>query len=134
MQGRELALFLTGAAVGAGALYFARRSLAQFSKPTHVFIKHDQVDAAALPNKEFDLADFENDEVVSEHLTRNIQFFGPESQKRIAGSFVVVIGLGVRECIYGGKSAEAITYVGCCIDHLWDSTPLLCHAQEDYRT
>ncbi|XP_029116916.1 tRNA threonylcarbamoyladenosine dehydratase isoform X2 [Elaeis guineensis] len=34
------------------------------------------------------------DEVVSEQLTRNIQFFGMESQQKVTESYVVVIGLG----------------------------------------
>ncbi|CAI9110270.1 OLC1v1010267C1 [Oldenlandia corymbosa var. corymbosa] len=34
------------------------------------------------------------DEVVSEQLTRNIQFFGLESQEKVTRSYVVVIGLG----------------------------------------
>ncbi|WOL20135.1 tRNA threonylcarbamoyladenosine dehydratase 2 [Canna indica] len=34
------------------------------------------------------------DEVVSEQLTRNIQFFGIEFQRKVSGSYVVVIGLG----------------------------------------
>ncbi|EPS72924.1 hypothetical protein M569_01829, partial [Genlisea aurea] len=34
------------------------------------------------------------DEIVSEQLTRNIQFFGFENQKNVVSSFVVVIGLG----------------------------------------
>ncbi|GAA0144777.1 ligase [Lithospermum erythrorhizon] len=34
------------------------------------------------------------DEIVSEQLTRNIQFFGLESQKKVTASYVVVIGLG----------------------------------------
>ncbi|KAG1334171.1 hypothetical protein COCNU_03G002900 [Cocos nucifera] len=34
------------------------------------------------------------DEVVSEQLTRNIQFFGMESQQNVTKSYVVVIGLG----------------------------------------
>lgn len=38
---------------------------------------------------------FDEDEVLTEQLTRNVQFFGLESQKQIAGSFVVVVGLGV---------------------------------------
>jgi hypothetical protein len=41
------------------------------------------------------LKDFESDEILAEHLTRNVQFFGVEKQKVIASSFVVVIGLGV---------------------------------------
>ncbi|XP_043707029.1 tRNA threonylcarbamoyladenosine dehydratase [Telopea speciosissima] len=38
--------------------------------------------------------DLLKDEIVSEHLTRNIQFFGLESQRKVTESFVVVIGLG----------------------------------------
>ncbi|KAF6144693.1 hypothetical protein GIB67_006185 [Kingdonia uniflora] len=39
-------------------------------------------------------SDLLRDEVVSEQLTRNIQFFGAESQRKVTESFVVVIGLG----------------------------------------
>ncbi|KAK8694488.1 hypothetical protein V6N13_072039 [Hibiscus sabdariffa] len=34
------------------------------------------------------------DEIVSEQLTRNIQFFGLDSQEKVTASYVVVIGLG----------------------------------------
>ncbi|KAG6779053.1 hypothetical protein POTOM_015420 [Populus tomentosa] len=34
------------------------------------------------------------DEIVSEQLTRNIQFFGFEAQQKVTTSYVVVIGLG----------------------------------------
>ena len=37
-----------------------------------------------------------DDEIVSEHFTRNIQFFGRASQERIMQSFVIVVGLGVN--------------------------------------
>ncbi|EFN56689.1 hypothetical protein CHLNCDRAFT_21979 [Chlorella variabilis] len=40
------------------------------------------------------MAEFEQDEVLEEQLTRNVQFFGLPAQKRIGGSFVVVVGLG----------------------------------------
>ncbi|KAH7656062.1 Sulfur carrier protein ThiS adenylyltransferase protein [Dioscorea alata] len=40
------------------------------------------------------MSNFMQDEVVSEQLTRNIQFFGIESQQKVTESFVVVIGLG----------------------------------------
>lgn len=38
--------------------------------------------------------DLLTDEIVSEQLTRNVQFFGLEAQKKVTGSYVVVIGLG----------------------------------------
>ena len=44
--------------------------------------------------------DFSQDEVLSEQLTRNLQFFGADNQQRIAKAFVVVVGLGVRDCLY----------------------------------
>lgn len=34
------------------------------------------------------------DEIVAEHFTRNVQFFGSEPQQRVADSFVIVVGLG----------------------------------------
>ena len=37
------------------------------------------------------------DEVLKEHMTRNIQFFGEAAQLDLANSFVVVVGLGVRQ-------------------------------------
>ncbi|KAK9904593.1 hypothetical protein M0R45_000558 [Rubus argutus] len=41
-----------------------------------------------------DINDLLSDEIVSEQLTRNIQFFGLESQQQVTASYVVVIGLG----------------------------------------
>ncbi|KAI4299626.1 hypothetical protein L6164_033064 [Bauhinia variegata] len=38
--------------------------------------------------------DLLKDEIVTEQLTRNIQFFGFESQQKVTASYVVVIGLG----------------------------------------
>ncbi|PON43394.1 Ubiquitin-activating enzyme E [Parasponia andersonii] len=39
-------------------------------------------------------SDLLSDDIVSEHLTRNVQFFGLESQHKVTRSYVVVIGLG----------------------------------------
>lgn len=36
-----------------------------------------------------------DDDIVAEHFTRNVQFFGRDAQERIMASFVVVVGLGV---------------------------------------
>ncbi|CAL5228157.1 g11237 [Coccomyxa viridis] len=35
-----------------------------------------------------------DDEVLGEHFTRNVQFFGRPGQERIMGAFVIVVGLG----------------------------------------
>ncbi|XP_066371260.1 tRNA threonylcarbamoyladenosine dehydratase 2-like isoform X2 [Miscanthus floridulus] len=51
----------------------------------------------ARPNRHLSAvgsSDLLSDEVVSEQLTRNIQFFGMDSQKKVTESYVVVIGLG----------------------------------------
>lgn len=42
------------------------------------------------------VAHFEEDEILQEQFTRNVQFFGAEGQSKVAGSFVVIIGLGVQ--------------------------------------
>lgn len=36
-----------------------------------------------------------DDDIVAEHFTRNVQFFGRDAQQQIMHSFVVVVGLGV---------------------------------------
>jgi len=46
------------------------------------------------PAKVAKMTDVLTDEVLNEHFQRNIQFFGEEGQLKVAGSFVVVIGLG----------------------------------------
>lgn len=40
------------------------------------------------------IQDFDKDEIISEQLTRNVQFFGEHGQRAVGGSFVVVVGLG----------------------------------------
>ncbi|GAB4818660.1 hypothetical protein N2152v2_005706 [Parachlorella kessleri] len=40
------------------------------------------------------MANFHEDDVLAEQLTRNVQFFGLEAQQQIAKAFVVVVGLG----------------------------------------
>ena len=43
------------------------------------------------PDADFSL----EDEVLGEHFTRNVQFFGRSGQERVMGAFVIVVGLGV---------------------------------------
>jgi tRNA A37 threonylcarbamoyladenosine dehydratase len=40
-----------------------------------------------------------DDDILGEQLTRNVQFFGRESQQRVCDAFVVVVGLGVRGAV-----------------------------------
>ena len=52
------------------------------------------------------------DEILAEHFTRNVQFFGREGQQRIMGSFVVVIGLGVSSSFPNDDLALDILHDG----------------------
>ncbi|KAL4854230.1 tRNA threonylcarbamoyladenosine dehydratase [Chlorella vulgaris] len=96
--------FAAGAALGATALYFCTRP----QPPDHM--SNAAAGSQALPSSvaataataaepagstcTAGLRDFEQDEILAEQLTRNVQFFGLEAQKTIGGSFVVVVGLG----------------------------------------
>ena len=109
MDSRSAALgFAAGAAVGAGALYLYSRSqrCQQTAAPPDSAAAAQQLAsgsgggalpgaAAAALHGPTDMSCFEQDEILEEQLTRNVQFFGLEAQKRIGGSFVVVVGLGV---------------------------------------
>lgn len=103
MDGRSATVFLAGTAVGASALFLGHLVYSRYARHLGKAFQASRPvgNGHASASRAFDVADFENDEVVAEHLTRNIQFFGPEAQKKIAGSFVVVIGLGVRVEVWG---------------------------------
>jgi hypothetical protein len=70
---------------------------------------------APLPHA---LADFDQDDILSEQLTRNVQFFGLEAQKRIGRAFVVVVGLGVRLEAAGSRRPRASGAGRGCL-HAW---------------
>jgi len=65
---------------------------------------HQQQSAAAAKQNghthPHSVAGFDQDDILSEQLTRNVQFFGLEVQKKIARSFVVVVGLGVCSDVF----------------------------------
>jgi hypothetical protein len=86
-------------------LYFYYRSQQStaFRHPSAAVAASSQPAAAHTAS----LKDFENDEILAEHLTRNVQFFGVDKQKAIASSFVVVIGLGVSTGYVTALSAVA---------------------------
>jgi tRNA A37 threonylcarbamoyladenosine dehydratase len=86
--------FTAGAALGAASLYiYLRRAHPIF-----------QVDTTQLPPPTNDsqnhhpssvsVENFEDDDIIKEQLTRNVQFFGLPGQKDISKSFVIVVGLG----------------------------------------
>jgi hypothetical protein len=84
---------LAGAALSAASLWYYYRSqqAAADRFPSTAVAASSQPAAVHTAS----LKDFESDEILAEHLTRNVQFFGVEKQKQIATSFVVVVGLGV---------------------------------------
>lgn len=118
------AAFAAGAALGAAALYlYTRHEWSQQTAAPPAAGDGTQQAAAAVPSaaassppangSQFSMAEFEQDEVLEEQLTRNVQFFGLPAQKRIGGSFVVVVGLGVswrqwRQPLLAAPSAPAV--------------------------
>lgn len=104
-----------GAAAGAGAMWMTLRrskspdkrsiSTASFAQESSTGLPSRSCDGTEKPDATFSVIPLlagliEEDEIVQEQLTRNIQFFGREGQKKICESFVVVVGLGVgmSEC------------------------------------
>jgi glutamate-1-semialdehyde aminotransferase len=90
---------LAGAAVAAAATYYYCSSSTK--TPTVRQVNQQQQQQPAIlqqqtPAHHASLQEFDQDEVLAEQLTRNVQFFGLDNQKGITKSFVVVIGLGVR--------------------------------------
>lgn len=100
LDSRHVFPFVAGAALGAGAVWLCSRHLDGLPGRRSAFAAAAGLEAAAAarpsPQQQqpASLADFEADEVLAEQLTRNVQFFGLEGQRRIASSFVVVVGLG----------------------------------------
>lgn len=114
-SGRHTVLaFAAGAALGAGALYLYTREAERSQQPVDgsaaaqaagggggaVAAAGSGGGSATLaaqpsPAAPVDMSHFDEDEILEEQLTRNVQFFGLEAQRRIGGAFVVVVGLGV---------------------------------------
>lgn len=111
-SGRQaLAAFAAGAALGAGALYIYSRAAARSAAGSDGGAAAAAAAGSGLqpaaagggappaasqpPAAQMDMARFDEDEILEEQLTRNVQFFGREAQRKIGGAFVVVVGLGV---------------------------------------
>lgn len=96
-------LFLAGAAVGVVGTAVAFRILSRQYSTLHSAANghhHDCCTTSVHPKPKNsssavgDLQNFDKDEIISEQLTRNVQFFGEHGQRAVGGSFVVVVGLG----------------------------------------
>ena len=109
MEERARQLLLLAAVAGVGAAFGALSTAAVFSflsraKRREGYVRKllESNGGAGGPHagstgpgaRLHDSSDLLSDEVVAEQLTRNIQFFGVESQKKVTESFVVVVGLG----------------------------------------
>nr|GEW35665.1 tRNA threonylcarbamoyladenosine dehydratase [Tanacetum cinerariifolium] len=106
-RGKSLTLIGAGALLGsitatvALLKLFPRGSTVDSSNEATKFNATSCAPAAAEDNPslkdeayDMDPTDLLKDEIVSEQLTRNIQFFGFDAQKKVTTSYVVVIGLG----------------------------------------
>jgi len=116
---KDAIIFCAGAALGAGAIYYITERVKRINTNPYASINVTangvdhaaEVQLQALPFSDVKapaapesattnnekMVNFENDDVLVEQLTRNVQFFGLEGQKKIANAFVVIVGLGVRE-------------------------------------
>eukprot|EP00873_Tetraselmis_striata_P028405 jgi/Tetstr1/448669/TSEL_035911.t3 len=88
-----------GAAAGAAAAVVLSRTLRPSSTSTHAASTGAtptiaELDAAGGAGCAMSSPTALSDEVLTEQLTRNLQFFGADAQGRVARSFVVVVGLG----------------------------------------
>ena len=100
MEASRVRDILLGAAVGAAAVTLLFKCLRSDSatKPAG----NTRPDAGGALEQRSQFAEITTahhtltDEILSEQLTRNLQFFGEEAQQKLAKAFVVVIGLGVR--------------------------------------
>lgn len=114
MDGRVAAIFLGGAAAGAAAYALAtafsgsNKALGLDAAPFDSIASSSGAAARLAPTQQHaasqppplppaaqpDFSNFEQDEILQEQFTRNVQFFGQAGQLSVAKSFVVVIGLG----------------------------------------
>lgn len=104
---RDASFLAIGAGLGVGAVYFLASKYSNHVQHLYSeYLEHqgkteDQCDPQGHARQEDQVcltsSSLEHDDIISEQLTRNIQFFGMEGQKKITESFVVVVGLGVRD-------------------------------------
>ncbi|PQM40739.1 tRNA threonylcarbamoyladenosine dehydratase-like isoform X1 [Prunus yedoensis var. nudiflora] len=92
-RAKFLALLGAGALLGSVSTIFllklrARRTVKQCNE------KGVELNITGNGNSRMAGLDLLSDEIVSEQLKRNIQFFGLEPQQKVTASYVVVIGLG----------------------------------------
>jgi len=87
----RLACFSAGVVVSFGCLYWM--AVRATRATSAALAEHEFIQSSRRPHR-LTSASLLDDDVVAEQLTRNVQFFGLEGQKKITDSFVVVVGLG----------------------------------------
>lgn len=100
MQSDRLRDLILGATAGAVAAILVCRCFNLISKPP--LLSSATSRGASPPEQDPNTSTITTasctltDEIISEQLTRNLQFFGDPAQQQLAQAFVVVVGLGVR--------------------------------------
>lgn len=79
-------LFLAGVVVGATLTYWWAARCRRSAEPVR------PADSHKTPRI---MSNIMQDDILREHFTRTIQFFGQDAQQSLADSLVVVVGLGV---------------------------------------
>lgn len=134
MSTHPLLLASISAAAGAatGALLCAYLLRASTNVPSRAAAAAGAAGPAAAPSiaTTLQLDCLEEDDILQEQLTRNVQFFGLEKQKRIGSSFVVVIGLGVclsaSNCCTGILKQQPQEHTICCGRRVWGAMQPTC--------
>ena len=91
---RLCASFFAGVAAGAGFVICHHARASYFRRSTRGNTLPCEHPSSRLSSNRSSATAVVDDEIVAEQFTRNVQFFGVESQKKVAEAFVVVIGLG----------------------------------------
>jgi len=112
MRSRDAGLFAIGAGFGVGISILAYKYSTKVQSKSHRIDANFQSSEGGASASTVTAEDFDKDDILNEQLTRNIQFFGLEGQRKISKSFVVVVGLGVR-------------VLGCTVDHILNSFSIL---------
>ena len=96
MDSRFLVAFVAGGIAGAciSCTFFHHRNVERDLAAAASVNEVGLAKTTSTSNRPMPISNDVHDEIVTEHFTRNIQFFGAEGQQRVASAFVVVVGLG----------------------------------------
>lgn len=139
LDGRSLLLLGAGAALGVGACWLVSsahstsRDTVRTQSGTIASTTNRSAEASDSKNQSasalsglagagagagVSVSRFQEDEVLTEQLTRNVQFFGLEGQQRIADAYVVIVGLGVSSTCAHMLQAVICRYISNAVPSL----------------